>query len=204
MKCDIIKDLLPSYIEGLTSENSNEEVEKHLAECEECRNFYVEMTGEIKEELPVTEAKELDYLKKVRRKYIQRTALAAGSVALILLLLVGLFAFGFPVSFEDMEMTYLIKDDNHLEIHFELKNGHDLIMRPLTPEFVYDENGTVIGIEQYCKPAWVFNNPFDDVGSSFTLGTELRNRDSKDRFSNTLIIEFADKTVKFENGELVE
>ena len=80
MKCDIIKDLLPSYIEGLTSETSNEEIEKHLAACEECRTFHQEMTGEIIEVLPVTEKKELDYLKKVRKNYIRKAAITAGSV----------------------------------------------------------------------------------------------------------------------------
>lgn len=182
---------------------SNEEIEKHLAACEECRTFHQEMMGEIKEELPVTEKKELDYLKKVRKNYIRKAAITAGSVVVILLLFVSLFAVGFPVSSQDMDMTYEIKD-NYLEINFQLKNGHDLIRPFVKPEFIYDDNRQVIGIEQYCRFAWGFDNPFDDVGSSFSLGTELPDQDTKDKYSNTIIIEFADKTVKFVNGELVE
>ena len=36
-ECDIIKDLLPSYVDNICSEASKEWVEAHLAECEECR-----------------------------------------------------------------------------------------------------------------------------------------------------------------------
>ena len=202
MKCDIIKDLLPSYIEGLTSKTSNEEIEKHLDICEGCRTFYQEMTGEIEEKLPTTEVKELDYLKKIRKKNIRMVAIVAGSVAVVLLILVRLFAVGFPVSSKDMDMTYKIKDNN-LEIDFQLKNGHDLTSRSRETQFVYDDNHKVIGIEYHYKPVWVFNNPFDDVGSSFSLGTEIP-QDSKEQYTNTIIIDYSDKTVKFVNGKLVE
>ncbi|MDD2498630.1 MAG: zf-HC2 domain-containing protein, partial [Desulfitobacteriaceae bacterium] len=33
MKCEIIKDLLPSYIDGLTSSESNLQIEEHLNNC---------------------------------------------------------------------------------------------------------------------------------------------------------------------------
>lgn len=46
MKCEIIKDLLPSYIDKLTSEESNREIEKHLWECEECRAYFETMEDE--------------------------------------------------------------------------------------------------------------------------------------------------------------
>ena len=38
--CDIIQDLLPNYIEKLTSENTKEYITKHLSECEKCSNIY--------------------------------------------------------------------------------------------------------------------------------------------------------------------
>ncbi|UWG96477.1 zf-HC2 domain-containing protein [Dehalobacter sp. DCM] len=203
MKCDIIRDLLPSYIENLTSESSNEEIEKHLADCEECRLFYQEMTGEVKENIPVTEVKELDYLKKIRKNYIRRAAITVGTIAVILVILVSLFAVGFSVASQDIDMTYVVKD-NHLEINFQLKNGHDLLSPKSKAEFIYDDNHKVIGVEYYYKPVWVFDNPFDDVGSSFSLGTELPNPEDKGGFTNTIIIEYSDKTVKFVNGKLIE
>ena len=35
--CDIIRDLFPSYLDGLTSETTNKEVDGHLEECEDCK-----------------------------------------------------------------------------------------------------------------------------------------------------------------------
>ena len=43
MKCEVVRDLLPSYIDGLTSSVTNEEIEKHLDECVICRQYYREM-----------------------------------------------------------------------------------------------------------------------------------------------------------------
>ena len=39
MNCNIIKDLLPSYVDGLCSEDTCKVVENHLEHCEECRRF---------------------------------------------------------------------------------------------------------------------------------------------------------------------
>ena len=49
MKCEIIRDLLPMYCDGLCSEASKQEIEAHVAQCEGCRAFLAEM----KEEAPV-------------------------------------------------------------------------------------------------------------------------------------------------------
>lgn len=204
MKCDIVKDLLPLYIEGLTSKDSNEEIEKHLESCEECRTFYQEMSGEIEEKLPVsTDVQELDYLKKVRKRNLRTVAITSGSVVVVLLILVSLFGFGFSVSSKDMDMTYQITD-NRLEIDFQLKNGHDLTRRSIHPEFIYDDNHKVIGIEHRYKPVWVFDNPFDDVGNKFSLGIEIPSGEDQEQYSSTIIIEYSDKVVKFVNGELVD
>ena len=43
MECDIIKDLIPLYIDGCCSEKSASAVEEHLSKCEECRHIYENM-----------------------------------------------------------------------------------------------------------------------------------------------------------------
>ena len=47
MKCEIIRDLLPSYIDGLTSTESNEMIEEHLQECAKCREYLSDMRASI-------------------------------------------------------------------------------------------------------------------------------------------------------------
>ena len=36
MKCEIIRDLLPLYCDGLCSEASKQEIEAHVAQCQDC------------------------------------------------------------------------------------------------------------------------------------------------------------------------
>lgn len=42
MNCNIIKDLFPSYIDGICSEDTSRVVEEHIHHCEECR-LYLEV-----------------------------------------------------------------------------------------------------------------------------------------------------------------
>ena len=87
MKCEIIRDLLPLYCDGLCSEASKQEIEAHAAQCEECRAFLAEM----KEEAPVpsvsheseTEARVLQGVKKKFSRGRRRAVLLAVAVMLI-------------------------------------------------------------------------------------------------------------------------
>ena len=38
--CKIVQDLLPNYIENLTSEETNIFIEEHLNTCSNCKNIY--------------------------------------------------------------------------------------------------------------------------------------------------------------------
>lgn len=86
LSCEIVRDLLPSYAEKLTGEQSNEAIEAHLAGCEDCRALYREMKQDEAEE--PTETTEIDYLKKVRRS---KKRLLFGAVAAVLALGIGTF-----------------------------------------------------------------------------------------------------------------
>ena len=41
--CEMIQDLLPSYIDELTSDVTNREVKMHLGECEQCKHVFEQM-----------------------------------------------------------------------------------------------------------------------------------------------------------------
>ena len=40
LPCEIVRDLLPSYVDGLTSPVTGESVQEHLDTCEPCRDCY--------------------------------------------------------------------------------------------------------------------------------------------------------------------
>ena len=66
MKCNIIRDLLPLYCDKLTSQDSNEEIEKHLHECGECNAVYESMNK--KEDIIKAPDKDVKPLKKVKKR----------------------------------------------------------------------------------------------------------------------------------------
>ena len=44
--CDVIQDLMPSYIDGILSEDSKALVEEHMGTCQECRKMLEIMKDE--------------------------------------------------------------------------------------------------------------------------------------------------------------
>ena len=67
LTCAVVRDLLPGYIEKLTSEETNRAVEQHLDGCEDCRGALAAMRGEGEPaKADPAETREIDYLKKVR------------------------------------------------------------------------------------------------------------------------------------------
>ena len=62
MNCDIIKDLIPLYIDKACSDESRCAVETHLTKCESCKALYNAMTSEIETE---TETKKVKKTHKI-------------------------------------------------------------------------------------------------------------------------------------------
>lgn len=75
MKCGVVRDLLPSYIDKLTCQDSNEIVEKHLQDCEACREYYKEMSEQ--EFIPLTEESANQAIEPIQEKH---TSLGRDSV----------------------------------------------------------------------------------------------------------------------------
>ena len=101
--CSLVRDLLPLYIEQLTSEETHQMLKEHLEECESCKAAFQLLQeenqanyGQPSEEGENT--KEIDYLKKIRIKSRQRIWLGFGIALLVtfLLILVKLFVYGSP------------------------------------------------------------------------------------------------------------
>lgn len=68
MKCEIIRDLLPSYIDGLTSDESNRAVEEHLYGCEECQELLDQMKQDIRDPQQIeVNKKKIKPFKKVKK-----------------------------------------------------------------------------------------------------------------------------------------
>ncbi|WP_312653964.1 zf-HC2 domain-containing protein [Proteiniclasticum sp.] len=88
VKCSMVQDLLPNYLENMTSGETDRIVEEHLSSCENCLLIHNQMKAEIEspKKLPVIE---LHFLKKVKR-----TKLIAAAVSIILALLASYMIYG--------------------------------------------------------------------------------------------------------------
>ncbi len=67
-ECKLVQDLLPNYIEKLTSEESNKIIEEHLRECPECRKILENMQNDIGLKSKEQCKKETKYMKKYNSK----------------------------------------------------------------------------------------------------------------------------------------
>lgn len=88
LTCGVVRDLLPSFVEGLTCGETNQAVEAHLASCPDCAARRDAMASPV--EAAAEQAMEVDYLKGVKRRNRKRVALAV--VCTVLILLAGLAA----------------------------------------------------------------------------------------------------------------
>lgn len=84
MKCSIAKDILTLYAEGLCSEETAAELEKHLEECEECKkqleHYRTEITQSAEEK---TDSEQLKPMKKVSKKLKIKTAAVTALVMIL-------------------------------------------------------------------------------------------------------------------------
>lgn len=66
--CKIVQDLLPNYIENLTTEDTKTFVEEHLNNCDECKKTYENMKKEIAVKETSANEQEINYIKKYNNK----------------------------------------------------------------------------------------------------------------------------------------
>lgn len=112
LRCEIVRDLLPSYVDGLTSEVTNRAVEAHVAACPSCAGELGRMTEPESSDLTEPTA-EVDYLKKVRRKSRRSVGLIVACFACILLFVGALqiFFYGTPVSGDAVECSVTVSEE---------------------------------------------------------------------------------------------
>lgn len=129
--CKIVQDLLPNYIENLTNEETNNYIEKHLNNCEECSKIYSSMKENIKLE-PIEMKKEVKYMKKFNKQI----------KVLKFLIIAILIIFIFVIGRKTIIMTSLYNNANE-NLERYLNNYH-------ITSTIYSKN-EIIYTETYCN-----------------------------------------------------
>jgi len=111
MDCFIVKDLLPNFIDGLTSEETNGAINSHIAECAGCRAALEKMSAEFayETEKAAREEKEIDFLKQFKsririKKIVTVIAACFCVIAVISGALLYEFKYAFPMPYNSQCM----------------------------------------------------------------------------------------------------
>ena len=122
LTCGVVRDLLPSYVENLLGEEAKEAVDRHLETCSACtaqKEAMAARTGPESEE----SAKEVDFLKRVKKGTSKKIVLAVVCTALVLLggIALKLFVIGTPLQAQSVAV-----------IANEVQDGENMLFLSLT------------------------------------------------------------------------
>ena len=84
MDCRIIQDLLPLYVDGLTSMYSNQQIEAHLKECPTCTQMLEYMKEP--DDIVQVEEREVDFMRKIQ-KHLFKWKAFSGTILIFAILL---------------------------------------------------------------------------------------------------------------------
>lgn len=229
LTCEIVQDLLPTYLSDLTSPATNTALKEHLDACPRCREMLAGMSCQEEPLQPAPEKKKLNYLKKIRKRTLAVLLCVLGASVLVIGVLLKLYVIGFPVKMEDVEFSHSIvttsSGTEELRIQMKLKNNQNLIWSGSSVSIVLDDvetsapdetlslgnkDGTLIVfddssrtvVDSQFKPYWVYTPPFrgSDPATQLSFTLPLPGSGA----INTVSFEFFDGSILFENGHLVK
>lgn len=90
--CDVIKDMLPLYVDGVVSETSRKMIEEHLSGCEECRAYCRSLQGNDVDDVVIKSMDEAASLKRIKRQLLKKRIMT-GIVAAAVVAVVSVSAF---------------------------------------------------------------------------------------------------------------
>lgn len=126
LSCGVVRDLLPSYVENLLGEESKEAVDRHLETCPECRERKEDMAAPTGAEETAEAAKEVDFLRRVKKGTVKKIALAVVCTVLVLLggLALKVFVIGTPLQAQSVAVLEEgICSDNSLFLYLVSTNS---------------------------------------------------------------------------------
>ncbi len=123
MKCNIAKDLIPLYAEGLCSKETAEEVREHIENCADCRKLLDDPPAQTPSKIPDEGTAMKKVNRSFRKKSLLNKILAAALGAVVITagtLTVGQIAqVPFIPSFETILMDHMVKSRSE-----SIANGH--------------------------------------------------------------------------------
>ncbi len=88
--CNVIRDLLPLYVDGVLSEDSSSLVEPHLSTCEGCSEYFHALKASVGQFMQKKNSDDKAALKKIRKKIHSKRLLTVVITAVCAVFVIGL------------------------------------------------------------------------------------------------------------------
>ncbi len=182
-ECEIVQDLLLGYVDDTLNAESNRLVEKHLVECENCIERLKEMKEDIKQN-ENNQQKEIDYLKKIRRKSKIKAILMAFGIIVLVCFILYMRQFTIVQSIDTKAKKSLQSNNFYKETrNIALGDNNASVIK------TYYKNGK-------CKKVWEI---YSDAGKEIQQ-VQYSSKDAEE----TITIFPKENKVKIETGKFVE
>ncbi|MGN1051238.1 MAG: zf-HC2 domain-containing protein [Acutalibacteraceae bacterium] len=196
MKCEIIRDLLPSYIDNLVSEESREEVDKHLLNCSECAGIYEDMKKDTEEDI-VKNKIAFNPFKKLSKKVVKAIII---TICVCLILAIPFYYFfvgGWSIKSEDIDVDYSY-DQEFILFNFKTTEGVCLEVHNTMKD---EENSNILELDV----KGTYKLPYDDRGKTpneFLYGVSFEPDSYYEK--DVVKIHYADKTETINLSDLAK
>lgn len=212
MNHSLFKDLLPNYIDGLTSDETNELMNDHMNKCEACRALYERLQEEqLSEETDYQhqEAREFDALKKVKKSNKKKVMWSILGTLFVSLVLFGLYTYLYSTQWktdsDNVNIQKIVKG-NTTNLNLTPKNKNHFVL-PSQEYYIKSKNRREYLIYESRQG---LNDPVSlqkgiDIPITFLNKNTIINSDNeKEKIDekDVIVLRFKDKEVEYKIMDL--
>lgn len=162
--CNLVKDLLPNYIDKVTSSETNIFMEEHLKNCDECRKSFEKMSEEMKIDYKSKDEKKINIFRKINNKI----RLLKAIIFVIIFILVVIFIRKLVIINNIENMASEVNYNNYSKVMIETTEKY------IAKTEYYQNNDNFIKI----------NTKMNDAGISKVISYKLNGKEDMRIFDN--------------------
>lgn len=197
ISCNVIKDLIPLYVDDVVSEETKELVDEHISSCESCRGEVESMGKKVVIPTQSDDMRIKRFKRKLNKKKIITVCLSSVFTLLIGIVIFCYVAFwGFPMNYDEALVLVTLTEDRDTPptpfTKFSLYEieivSKDCVS--YTREYQLDENGSQIGEVVYLRKTYLAEPLFENINWSYKSNILVGD-------NYTITVVYNDKTVVY-------
>lgn len=156
-ECNVVRDLLPLYIENMVSAETKEFVEAHLSKCPECNEIYFSMTATDEENITDEAAqRKILPLRLVKRMLWKKIVISIVASVLSIALLIGGGTLAYNIIDKQNKNAEIDYGESEFYLIEDRQAGIDLVISEFVNslDFGYDVKSVRFAGDEECLDAW--------------------------------------------------